>query len=299
MSTLLCSGEGPSTVTVDPAYVQTLYDDMASAFEHKLVDNLGYRGPWILLEMVEDFLQDSHGLPSSWRILDMGCGSGLVGRVFSKFVSNHAVENGISGELAVIQDEESLYLDLQRLLFSVPPLTVGVDVSEAIAKVCISNGGYQKVFVGDLRVFLRAACTVCAQSDAQDRRFDLIAAADTFIYIGILGTVFAQVLQVIKLGGFFVFSVEDLDSSPFKREARPINETTSSTEWTEDGELVGAVPGWGGQLLTSARFAHSHAYIIALADRYHFECLSYRSLKLRLEGTVEVNGLFYLLQRVE
>jgi predicted TPR repeat methyltransferase len=34
-------GEGKSTVTVDPNYVKTIYDDMASAFEHKLVDNLG------------------------------------------------------------------------------------------------------------------------------------------------------------------------------------------------------------------------------------------------------------------
>jgi hypothetical protein len=70
----------------------------------------------------------------------------------------------------------------------------------------------------------------------------------------------------------------------------------AAESWTEDDELVGAVPGWGGQLLTSARFAHSHAYIAALASHSGFEIVSVRSLPLRLEGTVQLNGLFYLLK---
>jgi hypothetical protein len=70
----------------------------------------------------------------------------------------------------------------------------------------------------------------------------------------------------------------------------------AAESWTEDDELVGAVPGWGGQLLTSARFAHSHAYIAALAAHCGFEIVSVRSLPLRLEGTVQLNGLFYLLK---
>jgi predicted TPR repeat methyltransferase len=89
------TGEGALAAKGDPTYAERIYDDMAEKFETKLVSHLGYRGPWDMEEMVASLLEESsccaaappRMMPDtgSWRILDLGCGSGLVGRVFSTF----------------------------------------------------------------------------------------------------------------------------------------------------------------------------------------------------------------------
>ena len=64
------------------------------------------------------------------------------------------------------------------------------------------------------------------------------------------------------------------------------------------GEIVGAVPGWGAQLLHSARFAHSHTYIKSLADIHGYTIVSRRNETLRLECTQPQPGIFYILQKI-
>lgn len=230
----------------------------------------------------------------SWRILDMGCGSGLVGRVFGKVTGSPSSDALVA--LTIVGDIEELQSDMESLLSFTSSFTVGIDVSEAIAAVCAKNGSYERVYVGDLRKLLTAARHIY-QQNLQMPKFSLVVAADTFIYIGILGSVFSHVASILSCGGLFAFSVEDLACSPFVPSDRYNCDPPASVDWSEDGEIIGAIPGWGGMLLTSARFAHSDLYIRLLTEHYSFECVSRRSLLLRLEGTVEVNGLFYLLQR--
>ena len=65
-----------------------------------------------------------------------------------------------------------------------------------------------------------------------------------------------------------------------------------------DYEIDGAVPGWGGQLLKSARFAHSNSYIQMLADIHGFQILKMKIVVLRTEETIPLYGRLYVLQTV-
>jgi hypothetical protein len=67
-------------------------------------------------------------------------------------------------------------------------------------------------------------------------------------------------------------------------------------EFSSDGEPIGAVPGWGAQLLKSARFAHSDEYINILASHHGFAVVATKITILRTEETVPLQGRFYLLQ---
>ena len=73
-------------------YVKAVFDDLAPVFESRLVDTLGYRVPWILHERVEEHFRsnDSHLVTEyvnkSLSIIDLGCGTGLVGKCFSNLV---------------------------------------------------------------------------------------------------------------------------------------------------------------------------------------------------------------------
>ena len=139
---------------------------------------------------------------------------------------------------------------------------------------------------------------------------DLILAADTFIYVGGLGAVFRQARRCLRPRGLLAFSVEDLDKSPM-RVARPPGDAAGTAHGhghghgsapadgatDADGELVGAVPGWGAQLLSSARFAHAHAYIAALAEAHGFREAAGREGVLRNEGGVALPGRLYVLER--
>lgn len=59
------------------AYVQHLFDQCADQFDEILVGQLGYRGPERLFEAACQVRHDG-----GWRVLDLGCGTGLCGKVF-------------------------------------------------------------------------------------------------------------------------------------------------------------------------------------------------------------------------
>ncbi|MHC8491266.1 methyltransferase domain-containing protein [Thalassospira sp. SM2505] len=63
-----------------PDYVRALFDDYAPRFEISLRDRLAYRGPELLLEAVRPYLP---ALLRPLEVLDLGCGTGLVGEVFA------------------------------------------------------------------------------------------------------------------------------------------------------------------------------------------------------------------------
>ena len=178
---------------------------------------------------------------------------------------------------------------------------------------------------------------------------NLIIAADTFIYIGALGSVFRQISRILEQNGLFLFSIEDLEKSPMRVSDEMLlrshfddenignkknqrngntrkdknnensdnngnNENSEKNEKSDNKknyydendhcnennfhweEPRGAVPGWGGQLLKSARFAHSNQYIEALAQIHGFRILESKSVVLRTEETVPLYGILYVLK---
>ena len=352
-----------------------------------------------------------------WRILDLGCGSGLVGKVFQELVSHSgtatekhsaqrdtsrntegsdglgvdknvgvfvAVEGGSAVEEEGKKDkggeDDDDQLQLERLRTSCAGVSkrheggdkdqgagcmIGVDVSMRMVEITRRSGCYDSVGRADLSsalsLFERTQTPSSSSSSSssggdvdidghnQDSAahldtgyssgaglpsLDLIIAADTFIYVGALGGVFGQVRKALGVNGIFLFSIEDLDSSPMRVaphthtaveetsaigidvqadngiKVQPDTATVSNrievsekcikrggeVVQIEEGEPVGAVPGWGGQLLKSARFAHSNSYIQILCEIHGFDVLKQRSIVLRTEETIPLHGILYVLQ---
>ena len=72
---LAAMGLGPQPDKAPVAYVATLFDQHAAAFEKILVDDLGYAVPMMVREMVVQAQPGRHFA----RMLDLGCGTGLTG----------------------------------------------------------------------------------------------------------------------------------------------------------------------------------------------------------------------------
>ncbi|MFT0878195.1 methyltransferase domain-containing protein [Rhodopseudomonas sp. G2_2311] len=72
---------------MSPAYVGTLFDQYAPRFDKSLVEDLGYRGPALLLEAVREVWAATGRVMVFRRAIDLGCGTGLVGRAFAPIVS--------------------------------------------------------------------------------------------------------------------------------------------------------------------------------------------------------------------
>jgi predicted TPR repeat methyltransferase len=200
--------------------VTRLFDDFAPTFERRLVDELDYRVPEALREAVTPHVCESAA--RSLDVLDLGCGTGLVGRQFR---------------------------DLACRL-------VGVDLSQAMLAAAGSNGIYDELVGDDVVEYLSKT----------DSCFDLILAADLFIYIGDLELLFSAAAKALRPGGFLAFSIETTEARPF-------------------------------MLRRTRRYAHSLAYIYELAERHSLEVIESRPTAIRRGNTGVVEGHVIVLRR--
>jgi len=67
----------------DPGYVRHLFDQFSTDYDARMRGRLGYRAPEILRELADLVMPGSHDLVA----LDLGCGTGLAGEVFSDIAS--------------------------------------------------------------------------------------------------------------------------------------------------------------------------------------------------------------------
>ena len=104
-------------------------------------------------------------------------------------------------------------------------------------------GVYDRLEQGDIVEFLGGS----------EERWDLVLAADVFIYVGDLEPVFAR-LERAMAEGVFCFSVESLEGD-----------------------------GAGLRLLPSLRYAHSEAYLERLASQHGFEVVAMKHAPVREE----------------
>src|SRR6201999_4397445 len=79
----------------------------------------------------------------------------------------------------------------------------GIDLSPAMIEKARARGIYDGLVVGDIETALVG-------------RYDLILAADTLVYLGDLGPLFAAVADHLAPGGFFLFTTEAKDGEGFE-----------------------------------------------------------------------------------
>ncbi|MDH2088695.1 class I SAM-dependent methyltransferase [Rhizobium pusense] len=96
-------GRGEQPSKAPDAYVETLFDQHAEAFEDILVEQLGYAVPM----MVRQRLQTLNLGPFK-RLLDLGCGTGLIGEAL-RDMADDITGIDISENMVEIAHEKDLY----------------------------------------------------------------------------------------------------------------------------------------------------------------------------------------------
>lgn len=219
---LAALGRAPVPETPPEAYVRGLFDGYADRFERALVEGLGYRVPWAMGERIAGLRPPREEGPVFGRVLDLGCGTGLMGEVL----------RGRAGHL------------------------VGVDLSAEMVDKAAAKSVYDRLAVADVAAFLKEA----------EAGWDLVTAADVFVYVGTLDAVFEAVAARLAPGGLFAFSVE--------RE--------------ESGDVV---------LRDSLRYAHGEDHLRRLAAANGLTVVLAEREILRMDRGAPVDGLLMVLER--
>ncbi|MCB1383065.1 MAG: methyltransferase domain-containing protein [Notoacmeibacter sp.] len=100
---LAALGKGAVPDKAPDAYVETLFDQHAEAFDDILVEQLGYAIPLQLLQALRD-----HAPGPFARGLDLGCGTGLTGSALDGMVADF-IGVDISENMVELADERDVY----------------------------------------------------------------------------------------------------------------------------------------------------------------------------------------------
>lgn len=198
-----------------------LFDNYAENFDEHLIQNLEYHTPSYLAEFIDS--NASIATPLN-RVLDLGCGTGLLGLALAK------------------------QFNIERL--------IGVDLSWKMLKKSQARAIYNELHNADLLEHLRN----------NNYTYDLIAAADVFIYIGELKAVMVEIHRLLKPNGYLAFSVERIDNGTF-------------------------------ELTSAGRFQHSLNYLHRLSTEVGFSSIKCNAVSLRKEHNVMVPGYLILIAK--
>ncbi len=96
-------GRGETPPKAPDAYVETLFDQQAEAFEDILVEQLGYAVPMIVRQRLQAL-----DLGPFKRMLDLGCGTGLTGEALRDMVDD-ITGMDLSENMVEIAHEKDIY----------------------------------------------------------------------------------------------------------------------------------------------------------------------------------------------
>lgn len=212
--------KGESLDKSSKEYVKFEFDNFAKSFENVLIGSLNYKTPKLISEKLLPHLDSTR----TYSILDLGCGTGLIGDEL-KNVSNKLVGLDLSSEMLKIAEKKNIYSDL-----------IECDIEEYL-------------------------------SNLEENKYDIIVAADVFVYIGELFKIFKYTKSIIKSNGIFAFSIELTEKKDY-------------------------------ELNKSGRFAHSINYIKLLSKEFGYLVLLEEIVDLRLESDKYVKGVIIILKEV-
>jgi predicted TPR repeat methyltransferase len=79
---IVAAFSGDTTSTAPADYIANLFDGYAEKFDSHLLKELHYNTPFVLLSTIQSHVNLSE---RQWDVLDLGCGTGLFGKVISPF----------------------------------------------------------------------------------------------------------------------------------------------------------------------------------------------------------------------
>ena len=132
----------------------------------------------------------------------------------------------------------------------------GVDLSPAMAAIARKRGLYNEIIIADLETALNET----------SHRYDLVLAADTFVYLGDLEAVFAGAARALRDNGYFLFTVEKSETADFA-------------------------------LGPKRRWKHSESYLRRLAENADFDVAGLIACHARHEAGEPVEGLAVALHK--
>lgn len=236
-------------------FVAELFDSFADTFDEKLTQELEYRVPQIIGSKVAEILGKENF--SVRNVLDAGCGTGLAGRELRKAI------DGTNERITLIGvDASPKMLEIAGHCTETKGCGLPTD--------SVSRGGndsklYDALIDLDLEE-MTLENTLIPTSKASG--FDLIVAADVFVYFGSL----ERVLEVFSglhkdQKGILVFSCE------------------RST--VEEAPL-------GYKLMPTGRFAHTKDHVLNAASASGYALLDYTEIVPRTEKGVAVDGQLFV-----
>lgn len=236
----------------------------------------------------------------------------MCGRLFSKSLTQYRNNNNNNNNHQQEHEQEqneSIILrssdEFQQTLEnnSGNSLLIGIDVSQQMVELSHQNGGYTHLFCDDLRNSLSLILKSIQQQ--QTLPINLIIAADTFLYVGLLGEIFSIVSQCLSSNGIFMFSTELLDNSPMRiNRSLTLNSHENNNDPPNKSDLNNSFQVFepehyenGAEMLTSGRFAHSHEYILKLVEKYSFQITFIEDIIVRTESSIPLPGKIYILTK--
>lgn len=199
-------------------YIQSLFDSYADHYEQHLTQGLDYVVPQNLKALLGKKLKDK----PQYRILDLGCGTGLCGPLFKQYASE----------------------------------LIGVDLSPKMLKFAKEKGCYDVLIEAENSEYLAD----------KSERFDLILAADVFIYQGNLKKSFSHCFKALVKSGFLAFSTEINQGQEFS-------------------------------LQPTGRFSHAKSYIVELSREIGFKSCATVVEESRSQHQAHLKGYYFLMQK--
>ena len=91
-----------------PGYIKSLFDQYAPRYDKHLTDILKYQSPQLLYKLVDQHLPNDN---PQWKIVDLGCGTGICADYFSP-LAGELIGIDLSSKMLEVADERSKYTQL-------------------------------------------------------------------------------------------------------------------------------------------------------------------------------------------
>ena len=134
----------------DPGYVRHLFDQFSADYDNRMIGQLGYAAPQILLDLARMVVPGRAGL----HILDLGCGTGLAGVAFKPLAARL---DGIDLSPAMIEKARQRKIGGRQIYDSLSVADLETALSAAGPRYDLILAADTLVYLGDLSRTFEAA----------------------------------------------------------------------------------------------------------------------------------------------